>query len=165
MTVTVLVTLHVLGGVLGVGAATFLEIFLIKSLLDGIMDPIESSFMRATASVLRVGLFISIFTGLGLILVYRYNDQIFRLYDPLLWAKFSILFVLMLNGTLLQLHKIPLVIGSAISLVSWYFVFILGMLVSGPAHPYIMVMTYYLIALIVGGFILEGIRRMFGVKI
>lgn len=68
----ILLIVHILGGVLGVGGATFLEVFLIKSLRDGKMDSTESGFMRTTAMVLRTGLFISIFTGLGLILI-SYN--------------------------------------------------------------------------------------------
>ena len=134
---TILLIIHVLGGVLGVGGATLIEIFFNKSIRDGVFDPIERSFLKTTVSVVRTGLFISIFTGLGLILLYRFNDQAFRLYDPMLWAKFSILFILMVNAVLLQLHKIPIQFGGAISFVSWYSVFILGLLVSGPPYPYI----------------------------
>jgi hypothetical protein len=161
----ILLIAHILGGVVGVGAATFLEIFLNKSLRDGSMDVPEREFMRTTASTLRAGLFISIFTGVGLILSYRINDQLHRLYDPVLWAKFTILFVLMVNGILLQMRRIPLLIGSAVSFVSWYSVFILGLLVSGPAYPYVTVVYYYVIALFLGGTLLETIRRMLGIRI
>jgi len=156
---------HIIGAVLAVGGATFIEIFLNKSLRDGDIDPTERSFMKTTISVLRVGLFISVYTGLGLILLYRVNDQIFRLYDPLLWAKFTILFIVLANTILMQTRKIKLKYGSAISFVSWYSVFILGFLTSGPNYPYMLVMMYYVVALVAGFIVLQGIRRMLGIKL
>jgi hypothetical protein len=162
---TLLLIFHILGSVLGVGGATMVEIFFNKSIRDGFFDPTERSFMKTTVRVVRTGLLISVITGLGLILLYRFNDQVFRLYDPLLWAKFSILFFLMINAVLLQLHKIPIQFGSAISFVSWYSVFILGFLVSGPPYPYSLIMSYYFLALIIGGIILEIIRRILGINL
>jgi len=156
---------HILGAVLALGGATFIEIFLNKSLRDGDIDPIERSFMKTTISVLRVGLFISVFSGLGLILVYRVNDQIFRLYDPLLWAKFTILFIVLVNTIFMLTRQIKLKYGSAISFVSWYSVFILGFLASGPNYPYSIVMMYYVVVLILGYIVLQTIRRMLGIRL
>lgn len=164
-TLTLLLVVHVLGGVLGVGGATFIEIIFNKSIRDGVMDPTELGFMRMTATVLRTGLLISVFSGLALMLWFRFDGQVFRLYDPVLWAKFTILFVLMINGVLLQLHKVPIAVGSAISFVSWYSVFIFGLLASGPSHPYVALMLWYGAALVVGGCVLEGIRRMLGIRL
>lgn len=156
---------HILGATLAISGATFIEIFLNKSLRDGKIDQTEGSFMKTTITVLRIGLFISVYTGLGLILLFRVNDQIFRLYDPLLWAKFTILFIILFNTILMQTRKIKLKYGSAISFVSWYSVFILGFLASGPNYPYILVMMYYVAALIGGFIVLQGIRRMLGIKL
>jgi hypothetical protein len=162
-----LLLVHLLGGVLGVGASTFLEVFLNKSLRDGKMDPIEGGFMKTTATILRTGLFISVITGIGLILIYRFNDQVFRMYDSFLWAKFTILFVLIANGVFLQAHKFKLWITSTVATVSWYSVFVLGFLASssGAYIPYVTLLFYYALALVIGGALLESIRRMLGVKI
>lgn len=161
----ILIIIHVVAGVLGVGGATFIEIIFNTSIKDGKMDETERGFMRITTRVLRIGLFASIFTGLGIILLYRFNDQLFRLYDPVLWAKFTILFALMINGVLLQLHKVPLSVGSAVSFISWYSVFVLGLMAKGPNYSYLWVMFWYVAALIAGGFILEGVRRSMGIKL
>jgi len=162
---TLLIIGHVVGTVLGVGGATFIEIFLNKSLRDGHIDPIESSFLKTTFLIVRIGLVISLFTGIGLLLVYRFEGQMFQFYDPTLWAKFTVIGVIIINALLLQAHKVPLWLGSTLSFVSWYTAFIFGMLLRGPAIPYFEVMSYYFIALVLGGLILEGIRRSLGIKL
>ena len=70
-----------------------------------------------------------------------------------------------MNALLLQAHKIPIWLGSPLSLVSWYTAFAFGILLRGPAIPYWEAMSYYFVALIVGGIILEGIRRLLGIKL
>lgn len=162
---TLLIIGHIIGTVLGVGGATFIEIFLNKALKDGEIDPIESSFLKTTFTVVRIGLIISIFTGMGLLLLYRFYDESFRLYDPTLWAKFTLIGVIIINALLLQAHKIPIWLGSPLSFVSWYAVLVLGVLLQGPAISYLTVMFYYVVALIIGGFILEGIRRSLGIRV
>ena len=112
-----------------------------------------------------MGLLISLVTGIGLILLYRFSDQSFRLYDPTLWAKFTIIGVIVVNALLLQAHKIPIWLGSPLSFVSWYSVLVIGVLLRGPAVPYFEVLFYYAIALVLGGLILEGIRRKLGIKL
>ena len=161
---TFLIILHLIGTVLGVGGATFIEIFLNKALRDGEIDPIEGSFLRTTFTVVRIGLVISIFTGFALLLLYRFEGQEFKLYDPTLWAKFTLVGVIVINALLLQAHKVPLWLGSALSLVTWYTVMIIGVLLRGPSIPYFEVMLYYVIALVFGGLLLEGIRRQLGIK-
>ncbi|MCH7530024.1 hypothetical protein IIB50_02825 [Patescibacteria group bacterium] len=162
---TLLIIGHLIGAVLGVGGATFIEIFLNKALRDGEIDPIEGSFLKTTFSVVRIGLIISIFTGIGFLLVYRFYDESFRLYDPTLWAKLTVIGVIVVNALLLQAHKIPIWLGSPLSFVSWYTVLALGVLLRGPAISYLAVMLYYVAALIVGGIILWGIRRSLGIRV
>lgn len=162
---TLLIIGHLIGSVLGVGGATFIEIFLNKALRDGEINPTEGSFLKATFTTVRVGLLISLVTGIGLILLYRFADQSFRLYDPTLWAKFTIIGVIVVNALLLQAHKIPIWLGSPLSFVSWYSVLVIGVLLRGPSVPYFEVLFYYSIALVLGGLILEGIRRGLGIKL
>lgn len=161
---TALVLFHLLGTVLGVGGATFVEIFLNKSLRDGEVDPIENSFLKTTFTVVRIGLFISLISGFGFLLLYQFTGQAFRIYDPVLWAKLTIIIIIAVNATLLQMHKISLWWGSAFSLVSWYSAAILGVLLQGPSYSYLYVMSLYLIAVVIGGIILSFIRKLLGVK-
>lgn len=162
---TLLLIGHLIGSVLGVGGATFVEIFLNKSLKDGEVNPTEGSFLKTTFTVVRAGLLISLITGVGLILLYRFADQSFRLYDPTLWAKFTIIGVIVVNALLLQAHKIPIWLGSPLSFVSWYSVLVIGALLRGPSIPYFEILFYYLVALVLGGLVLEGIRRSMGIKL
>lgn len=161
---TILIISHIGGAVLGVGGATFIEIFLTKSLRDGVIDPTEGSFLKTTFFVVRIGLILSLISGFGLLLLYRFEDQAFKLYDPTLWAKMTVLGVLVINALLLQAHRIPLWLGSALSLVSWYTVMTLGILLRGPSYPYWEIIFYYVIAVLIGAVILNGIRRMLGIK-
>lgn len=161
---TTLVLFHLLGTVLGVGGATFVEIFLNKSLRDGEVDPMENSFLQTTFLVVRVGLIISLISGFGFLLLYKFTGQTFRLYDPVLWAKLTVIIIIAVNAVLLQMHKISLWWGSAFSLVSWYAAAILGVLLSGPAYPYLSIMFFYLLAVVVGGVVLSFIRKLLGIK-
>ena len=61
---TLLIIGHLIGSVLGVGGATFIEIFLNKALRDGEVNPTEGSFLKATFTTVRVGLLISLVTGI-----------------------------------------------------------------------------------------------------
>ena len=85
-----LIIIHIFGSILGVGGATFIEIFLNKSLRDGKIDPVESSFLKTTFTVVRWGLIISFFSGFGFLLLSKFNNQAFWLYNLNLWEKFSI---------------------------------------------------------------------------
>lgn len=161
---TVLIISHIIGTVLGVGGATFIEIFLNKALRDGVVDTTEADFLKTTFFIVRIGLIISLITGFGLLLLYRFEDQAFKLYDPTLWAKMTILGVLVVNALLLQAHRIPLWLGSALSFVSWYTVMVFGILLNGPSYSYWRLLFYYAVAVLIGALILNGIRKVLGIK-
>lgn len=76
-TLTLLIIAHTVGTALGVGGATFVEIFLNKALKDGEVDPIESGFLKTTFSVVRWGLIISILSGFGFLLLYKFSGKPF----------------------------------------------------------------------------------------
>ncbi len=158
-----LVVIHILGTILGVGGATFIEIFLTKSLRDGKVDATEGGFLKITFIIVRIGLVLSLFSGIGFLLLYKFSDQAFRIYNPVLWAKLSIIAVIIINALLLQAHKISLYWGSSLSLVSWYFAFIIGALSQGPFifYSYTDIIIPYILSMIVGAFVLERIRIFF----
>lgn len=162
----ILVILHLAGTVLGVGGATFLEIFLNKALSDGVMDDKEKSYMHTIYTFVRVGLAVSIITGIGFLLIYWQHDQTSRLMNPVLWAKLSMIVVIIINAVLLAQHKIGLYWGSALSFVSWWSTLILGVfLTNSVRYGYFEIMIVYLLSIALGAVILHEVRqRVFGVK-
>ena len=92
---TFLVVIHLIGAALGVGGATFAEIFLLKSLRDGVVDPTEGSFLKITYRVIRIGLALLVLSGFGFLILYRLTGLEERLFSPLLWAKLTIVLILL----------------------------------------------------------------------
>ena len=156
---TALVITHLFGATLGLGGATFIEVFLNKALRDGVVDPTEKMFLSATYQVLRVGLVISFVTGLGCVWVYIANDQMFRMTNPVFIAKMLIVVILVANAVLLHLHKMKLWWGSTLSFMSWYFAFFLGtFLTHSIRFGFWEIMITYVVFVVAGGYILEAIR-------
>lgn len=154
-----LVIVHIAGAVLGVGGATFLEIFLTKSLIDGKVDPTEGSFLHICYAVVRIGLILALFSGFGFLLLYAFSGQTSRLLNPVLWAKMTMIVIIAVNALLLQAKKINLFWGSSFSFVSWWSTLILGtFLTQGVRYSYIEIMFWYLAAILCGAGILEMIR-------
>lgn len=154
-----LIIAHIIGTILGVGGATMIEIILCKSLKDGTVSDDERNILAPTYTVVRVGLIVAILSGFGFLLVYKFNGQNFRLYDPVLWAKLMIIMVIAVNAILLQMHRVSLYWGSAFSFVSWWLVALLGIfLTNGIKHSFFSIMFVYALALIVGAALLHFIR-------
>lgn len=161
---TLLIILHLIGAALGVGGATFIEIFLTKSLMDGVIEPTESSFLKVVYRVVRVGLVLSLFTGFGFVILYIAHGQFFKLYNPVLWAKLTVVGIIAVNAILLQMHKISLWLGSALSFISWYAALVIGVFLTNSTKlSYVEIMIFYVLSVLVGGFILDAIRKKFGV--
>lgn len=154
-----LVVLHLVGAVLGVGAATFIEVFLNKALADRKMDDSEKGFMKTTYVVLRTGLVLSVVTGIGFLLYYYSLGQYGKMQSEVLWAKNTIILILVLNAVLLHMHKMKLRWGSSLSFVSWWAAFLLGIfLTQNEQFGYIEIMIGYGITVVAGAFVLEWIR-------
>jgi hypothetical protein len=155
----ILVITHLFGATLGLGGATFVEVFLNKALRDGVVDPTEKMFLSTTYTVLRVGLAISLVTGLGFVWIYIANDQMFRLTNPVFIAKMLIIGILVANAVLLHLHKMKLWWGSTLSFMSWYFAFFLGTFLTNSIRiGFWEIIITYVAFVIAGGYILEAIR-------
>ncbi len=156
---TLLIIAHLVGTILGVGGATMLEVALNKSLQDGTVSEDERAILGPTYTVVRVGLIVAILSGFGFLLLYKFHGQAFRLYDPVLWAKLVALTVILINAIMLQLHKVSLYWGSALSCVSWWLVAILGIfLTNGVKYSFFSIMAVYILALVIGASLLHAIR-------
>lgn len=157
---TLLVITHLFGAALGIGGATFIEVFLNMALRDGKVDPTEKLFLSKTYTVLRVGLGISLITGLGFVAMYIVNDQLFRMTNPVFIAKMLIIVILVANAVLLHLHKMKLWWGSTLSFMSWYFAFFLGtFLTHSIRFGFWEIMITYAVFVVAGGYVLEMIRE------
>lgn len=165
---TLLIIGHLIGTILGVGAATFIEIHLNMALADGKMDDVEKRIMAKDFLLSRIGLAIAFLTGLGFIAEYYLHNQMFRLIDGVFWAKMAIIVVIMVNAYLLHKHKISLYWGSAFSFVSWWAAMLLGTFLTNgikffPGNvpvSFFSIMVVYGFIVVIGAFVLHKIREM-----
>lgn len=161
---TAFVILHIVGTILGAGAALFAEIFVIKALRDGVIEPLEGDHLKTIYTVLRIGLIITVISGFGFLFLYRINGYEEYLYNAKLWAKLTIVTLILANALMLQARKIPLLWGSAISLTSWYTAMTLGIL-RDLSVGYFEILGWYVVAVLIVTFVLHRIHKYFGVKI
>ncbi len=101
---SILITAHLIGVALGVGGATFAGILYLKAMKDGKIDPMEGEWLSVVFTVLRIGLVILVISGFGFFLEYRFTGQEERLLDPRLWAKMTIVLVLVFNALMIQMR-------------------------------------------------------------
>jgi len=158
---TILVITHIIGTVIGVGGATFAEIFFLKAIKDGEIDPVEKSFLGTTYTTLRVGMFIVVVSGF-LLVFYHYfflgNDWVVT--SGKIWAKNTLVVMILLNAYLIGKRMIPMWLGAAISFTSWYAAMILGAWRNINAG-YVEIMLGYIVAVLFVAVILEGIKRIY----
>lgn len=161
---TALTLLHIVGVALGVGGATFAEIFFLKSIRDGEVDPIESSFMKVTYRVLRYGTLLLVISGFGFLLWYRFTNQMSLLYEDKLWAKLTIIIILLMGAIGWETRKVPFWLGSTVSFTSWYAALVLGAW-RGLDASYFTIMVGYIVAVGLVALILKVIRKKLGIQL
>lgn len=170
-TFTLLIIVHLLGTVLAIGGATMIELHLTRALKDGQVSAEEGAMLRLDYSVVRWGFIISLLSGFGFLLMYKMSGQTFRLYDPVLWAKLILVIVVGTNTLLLQAHKVSLYWGAALSFVSWWSIGLLGVFLTNGVKfnlfgdysfvaSFMSVILTFVVAVVVGAFILHRIRKM-----
>lgn len=146
-----LVIAHIAGAILGVGGATFIEVFLNNGNRQG---------LKSAVFVTRVGMAVGLISGLGFIWIYYANNQLFRLESPVFWTKMGLFLLIIINAYLLHKHKISLFWGSALSFVTWWYVMLLGIFFTeGVRYSWIEVIGAYLVLLVGGAFLLHKIRE------
>lgn len=158
---TFLIITHIIGTVLGVGGATFAEVFYLKAIKDGEIDPTESSFLKTTYFILRIGIILLVLSGFGLLLLNRLEGATQYLYSPRLWAKLTLTVIIVANAVLLQVRLIPAWLGFSLSFTSWYVALILGLWRGASAAGYATIMLWYVGAVFVVAFILDCIKKWY----
>ena len=155
---------HVTGTVLGVGATTFAEIFYLKFLKDGEIDPFENDVLKVFYRIIRLGLVILVFSGFGYLVMWRLNllgPKVF--FSDRFLAKYFIILILLSTAFAMNFRLINLRVGSTITLVSWYMAMILGIWRKIP-FSYPMIFLAYVIVVIITYFILEFIKNKASAK-
>ncbi|MBI4090321.1 MAG: hypothetical protein HY421_02865 [Candidatus Kerfeldbacteria bacterium] len=117
---------HIVGTVLGVGGATFAEVFHRRALRDGKIDESEGGLLSLTYGMLRLGIILLVLSGFAYFLLLRLGGRGAILYEPRLWAKLILTVVILVNALLMATRKLPVWVGGSISIVSWYAALILG---------------------------------------
>ena len=159
---TTLVIMHIVGTVLGVGGATFVEVHLVRALRDGVMSPEESAIMQTTYTVLRIGFFLLIISGFGFLILSRLSEYTAWFYSITFWMKLSIVGIIAVNAIFIQLRWVPILWGSAIAFVSWYAALVLGIFLrdGGVSQP-LWIPAVYVVAIIVTYFVMREVHHRF----
>src|SRR3989338_2144896 len=152
-----LILAHIIGTVLGVGGATFAEVFHVRAMRDGVITADEGATLKICYTVLRIGLAMLLISGFGFLIYYRLTGQDELLYNPKLWAKMTIVFIIPINAILFQIRKIPTWLATAISLTSWYGALILGIYRDVP-YSYLQIIGIYIVAVFAVAFILRRVK-------
>lgn len=153
----ILVIMHIVGTVLGVGAATFAEIHYARFNSDDIITDDERKTLATTYTVMRVGLLLLVISGFAFLLYFRLTEYVTTLTSPSFWAKMTVVAVLVGNALLLQVRMMPFAIGTAVSLTSWYAALVLGV-IGKTSATYVEILVYYAIAIVLVGISLRWIH-------
>lgn len=125
---TLLVMGHVIGTILGVGGATIAEVQVNVALKDRRIDPAERALMHANYWMIRAGLAMVILSGAALIAYLYQTGSTWALSSHKLWIKELMVAVIILNAVALSRRFVPLWLGAAVSLTSWWGAALLGMI-------------------------------------
>ncbi len=154
-----LIIMHIVGTVLGVGAATFAEIHYARFNSDDIITDDEKKTLATTYTVMRTGLFLLVISGFGMLLYFRLTEYVDILSSPSFWAKMTIVAILVGNALLLQARIMPFAVGAAVSLTSWYAALVLGVIGKTISASYVEILIYYVIAIALVGVSLRWIHE------
>ena len=157
---TFLITIHLIGVALGVGGATFGGILYLKALKDSKIDTMEGEWLSVIFTTLRVGLVIVVLSGFGFFIEYRMTGQEERLLDPPLWAKLTIILILVSNALLIQMRKMPMWLGEGLSITSWYGALALGIMRDADYSYWTFLIFYAVVVFVMIG-ILSIIKRLY----
>ena len=133
---------HIVGTVLGVGGATFAELFYYQATKSGGFDPAAGKYLAITYKVLRIGLILLVLSGFGYLLLLRLEGSAQYIYSPRVWAKLVFTAAILVNAILMQTKKIPMSLGTSVSLVSWYAALTVGAWRGLPASFWQIMLVY-----------------------
>ena len=137
---------HFIGLALGLGAATLLDLMLVRFFVREKISSENLKIFHFFSRIVNIGLVVLWVTGIGFVLHYAFFDPV-KLMNEKIWAKLAIVFVLSVNGIFIHAIVLPRIkaqvgktllagmsrfqrsaflISGAISATSWYVPVILG---------------------------------------
>ncbi|OCP38094.1 hypothetical protein [Ensifer sp. LC163] len=155
--------LHFIGLALGLGAATVLDLMIVRFFIKGKVAPEHWAVFHFGSKIVNWGLILLWVTGIGFMTYYGYFEPI-KLGNEKVWAKMTIVAILTVNGAFIHaviLPKVKMQIGrslmegmstkqrstflisGAVSATSWYVPLMLGAL---PQLNFVVPMTVILMA-------------------
>lgn len=137
---------HFIGLALGLGAATLLDLMLVRFFVRGTISSESWKIVHFFSKIVNVGLLVLWVTGIGFVVHYAFFDPS-KLMNEKIWAKLAIVLVLSVNGMFIHAIVLPRIraqigntllagmsrfqrsaflVSGAISATSWYVPVILG---------------------------------------
>jgi hypothetical protein len=137
---------HFCGLVLGVGAATLLDLIIARFVLMRHISKDHVHVIEFSSKVVTVGLGLLWVSGIGFLIHYGFFEPV-KLQNPKIWAKIAIVAVLSINGFLVHHFVLPririqvgkrllddlshshcslLLLAGTVSAISWYVPLLLG---------------------------------------
>jgi hypothetical protein len=172
---------HFIGLVLGLGAATLLDLIILRFLAIQQVSEESCQIVEFSSKVVTVGLALLWITGFGFLLHYGLFDPA-KLGNQKIWAKMAIVGILTLNGMFIHRSVLPLVrrnIGRSlfdglsgrqrslllasgvVSGTSWYVPLLLGSIPQlNFVVPAWIILAAYGVMLTLGILLTQGIARM-----
>lgn len=167
-----LIALHLVGLILGLGAATLLDLVIARFLVKNRVTSDYCQVVEFSSKVVSIGLALLWLTGLSFLVLYAVSDPV-KLTNQKIWAKMIVVGILTLNGVFIHRTVLPvmrsqigrglfdrllprerslLLASGAISVTSWYIPMLLGafpQLNFLPAVPILLVYALLLLAAII----------------
>jgi len=168
---------HFCGLVLGVGAATLLDLIIARFILMRGISREHVHVVEFSSKIVTIGLGLLWISGIGFLIHYGVFDPA-KLQNPKIWAKIAIVAVLSINGVLVHYFVLPrirnqvgkrlldglsqfhcslLLLAGTVSAISWYVPLMLG---SIPQLNYVVpaeaILISYALLLIVVNTIIQG---------
>lgn len=175
----IFIILHVLGAVIGAGAAFISDAMFFSSIKDRVVSKTEIRFMKIGSTFVWIGLGILIISGL---LIFLTNSEGYLASSKFL-IKMFIVFVIFLNGIVFHTKHMPLIdrhvdhhypssdefvrnkkmltTSGVISVTSWVLALILGSLSSIPFSFITALIIYFLIEIVSILIVLLFYKRLF----
>lgn len=180
---TALRVIHFGGLVLGLGAATLLDLIIARFILLRGISSEHVYVVDFSSKVVTVGLGLLWVSGIGFLVHYGYFEPA-KLQNPKVWAKIAIVAVLSVNGLLVHYFVLPrirnqvgkrlldglspsdcslVLLTGTVSVISWYVPLLLGAV---PQLNYVvpaeMILSGYALLLIAVNMVIHGAIVFFG---
>ena len=148
---------HITGVSLGLGGSFIAEAQIGRALRDKQVGEDERSLMHANYFLIRVGLALVVLSGIGLVWWHLSQGNNWVLTSEKLWAKETMVVIILLNAFLMTKRLIPLSVGAAVSFTSWLGAATLGVWRNVP-FSFWEIMLGYAVAVVFFMYLLNYLR-------